>query len=398
METYLVSRSENVKVAEKELNKEINQLKNEVEEAEMLLDRSIRPLSSVSSPMSFDYFRKEREIALNNMIHLDTSRTVKNQGAVMIEELQVNNKMECTEASIPLLLHQFFLDQTDELIHYKHLHMLRWRRFCEHSDTIEKLFSNYGERLDRINEDFQDFKNRADRLSIAHHSFVMGDKKAFPSVQPEDLEVFFNWTVSHLHATKKISSFIKLLQWLPLIHKDKIGLNFGGSSKSTTDGDHSGRASSYRSLKLGSEYQLSPSKSGQVDPPPSTGLSVSTEMAFTGLVSDEPTFSLPVHQLDLSSFRELLEGFTIEFKIPSRNELVTSADEMELFGAVNRRFKVLFNKQQECNTFFQYDNIPIGQEHWGVDSAAHSLLKPCTWVEFNEIKPRNDPHQLKQLP
>ena len=44
MEVYLVSRSENVKVAEKELNKEINQLKNEIEEAEMLLDRNIRPL------------------------------------------------------------------------------------------------------------------------------------------------------------------------------------------------------------------------------------------------------------------------------------------------------------------------------------------------------------------
>ena len=57
--------------------------------------------------------------------------------------------------------------------------MLRWRRFCEHSDTIEKLFSVYRERLDQINADFQDFKNRAQRLSVAHHSFVMGDKKAF---------------------------------------------------------------------------------------------------------------------------------------------------------------------------------------------------------------------------
>ena len=52
---------------------------------------------------------------------------------------------------------------------------------------------------------------------------------------------------------------------------------------SLVQGEHSGRASSYRSLKLGSEYQLSPNKPAPNAPPPSSTLSVSTEMAFTGL-------------------------------------------------------------------------------------------------------------------
>ena len=56
--------------------------------------------------MSFDYFKREREIALNNMIYLEKSETLKNQGIVMMEELRANTQTECTEDSIPLLLHQ----------------------------------------------------------------------------------------------------------------------------------------------------------------------------------------------------------------------------------------------------------------------------------------------------
>ena len=37
---------------------------------------------------------------------------------------------------------------------------------------------------------------------------------------------------------------------------------------------------------------------------------------------------------------------------------------MELFGAVNRQFKTLFNRQLECTTFFQYDNAPEGTLHF----------------------------------
>jgi len=72
------------------------------------------------------------------------------------------------------------------------------------------------------------------------------------------------------------------------------------------------------------------------------------------------TLSVPTHTLDLPSFRNQLEALAVEYGLPMHNELVTSADEMELFGAVNRKFKTLFNRQVECRTFYDYDNAPDG--------------------------------------
>ena len=69
---------------------------------------------------------------------------------------------------------------------------------------------------------------------------------------------------------------------------------------------------------------------------------------------------IPCHVIELMHFRDQLETLTAEYGIPIRSELVTSADEMELFGAVNRHFKGLFNRQIECSTFHHYDNPPEG--------------------------------------
>ena len=42
---------------------------------------------------------------------------------------------------------QFFIDRMHELVQCKHLHMLRWRRFCSNTKTIESLFTIYNDRL-----------------------------------------------------------------------------------------------------------------------------------------------------------------------------------------------------------------------------------------------------------
>lgn len=73
---------------------------------------------------------------------------------------------------------QFYLDRMQSLIQCKHLHMLRWQRFCEHTDTIERIYPTYRKRLDDIQSEYEDAKIRARRLSAAHHSFVLGNKKA----------------------------------------------------------------------------------------------------------------------------------------------------------------------------------------------------------------------------
>ena len=42
---------------------------------------------------------------------------------------------------------QFFIDRMHELVQCKHMHMLRWRRFCEHTSTIEALHPYFNDRL-----------------------------------------------------------------------------------------------------------------------------------------------------------------------------------------------------------------------------------------------------------
>ena len=42
---------------------------------------------------------------------------------------------------------QFFVDRIEHLVQCKHMHMLRWSRFCEHTKAIENLYPVYQKRL-----------------------------------------------------------------------------------------------------------------------------------------------------------------------------------------------------------------------------------------------------------
>ena len=42
---------------------------------------------------------------------------------------------------------QFFVDRIEHLVQCKHMHMLRWARFCEHTKAIENLYPIYQKRL-----------------------------------------------------------------------------------------------------------------------------------------------------------------------------------------------------------------------------------------------------------
>ena len=95
---------------------------------------------------------------------------------------------------------------------------------------------------------------------------------------------------------------------------------------------------------------------------------MSTIKFFVGHISNETTLSIPCHVTELSCFRDHLESLIVEYGIVLRSELNSSSDEMELFGTVNRHFKNLFNRQTECNVFYQYDNVPEGKHNVSLKS------------------------------
>ena len=70
---------------------------------------------------------------------------------------------------------------------------------------------------------------------------------------------------------------------------------------------------------------------------------------------------LPLYNLHIDSFRKRLQDLISEYEIPFNSTLSTQADEMDLFGAIDRRFKTLYKHQQKCCTFYQCDNSPKGK-------------------------------------
>ena len=41
----------------------------------------------------------------------------------------------------------------------------------------------------------------------------------FHSLEPDDLSIFFRWLMVHLRCTKKVMSYFKMLQWLPVSYR-----------------------------------------------------------------------------------------------------------------------------------------------------------------------------------
>jgi hypothetical protein len=66
----------------------------------------------------------------------------------------------------------------------------------------------------------------------------------------------------------------------------------------------------------------------------------------------------------------------------------TSGDEMELFAAVNRKFRHIFAQQEHMKMFKTYDSELF--ENWGSDSPIHSLRKESNWLEFVQLIPEKD--------
>ncbi len=63
---------------------------------------------------------------------------------------------------------------------------------------------------------------------------------------------------------------------------------------------------------------------------------------------------------------------------------------MELFAAVNRRFRELFAQQERMKTFRTYDAAETNSDKWGADSPENALKKEANWLEFVQIVAAKD--------
>ncbi|KAK6176827.1 hypothetical protein SNE40_015054 [Patella caerulea] len=418
---YRVSGSEKVLDMERDLKKDLADLKSELEENEMVHGIPVKTISSVALPRDVDYFRQERKLIINRIFQVSEAQPLKCQADIMKEELLSCESSEYTTDSLPLLLHQHFTDRLQQLVQCKHQHMLRWKRFCEHTSTIESLYPLYHQRLNHIVTEYNDCRERAQRLSVAREAYLAGKDFGLPAVQTDDMLIYLRWLVCHLHSQKRIQQYLRILQWLHITHK----LEICSPEKDDTEQvetSHAARiASRYQDDVLGlnsrpgsGTSRPSSSRSSLNTPPvpipppittallstnplPTSSMLYAAAAAGGGLASDEQSLNLPLHVSDFETLRPqlafLLNIYGINFDL---ERIHTNADEMEMFAAVNRRFKYSFTKQENMKNFKMYDKLEAGLESWGADSQ-HVFKQDSNWLPFLTLKPEHDAHQEKQL-
>nr|XP_034965158.1 uncharacterized protein LOC118082199 isoform X3 [Zootoca vivipara] len=372
-EIYKISSTERVQQVEKELAVQLEELKTEIEGNG---DLQGTRYCSVPLPKDVDYFRRERELALKKCLQVAEAKPLVIQADLMQRELEICLKREYTFESLPLLLHQFFTDRITQLVQSKYLHMLRWKRFCQHSSVIEQFYPLYQKQVAHIMQEYNDAVQRAARLSSARENFLAGRENPTNLVTQEDLAIYTQWLVCHLHSLKTIHSYLQVLQYLPVSHRIEINRHpvWG-------DGD--------KLKAVGKTVYLSPS----------IQLSIHSDTsAAGGFQARGATCTLPQHTAEIEELKPQLRLLLSQFRISyDVEDLKHSADEMELFSMVMHEFRSLFRKQQTMRTFPVYDAGTPGSETWGIRDPNMALKKRANWIPFIKIKPHQDPWQQKMF-
>ncbi|KAJ7341823.1 hypothetical protein JRQ81_007119 [Phrynocephalus forsythii] len=372
---YKISSTERVQRVEKELATQLTELKTEIEGNGGLRETVY---CSVPFPKDVEYFRRERELALKKCLQVAEAKTLVIQADDIQRELESCLKREYTSETLPLLLHQFFADRITQLVQSKYLHMLRWKRFCQHSSVAEQFYSLYQKQVAHIMQEYDDAVQRAVRLSRARENFLTGEKNPANVVTQEDLEIYTQWLICHLHSLKTIHNYLRVLQYLPISHRMEVGID---RAPTWNEGE------TFRTLPK-TEF-LSPSIHFPICPGPSTA---------NGMLLKDVRSLLPQHSPDIDGLKPqlklLLSQLGINYAV---EDLRHSADEMELFSMVTRQFRKIFSEQQTMRTFPVYDAGMPGSEAWGTVGPHMTLKKRANWISYIKIKAKQDPWQQKLL-
>ncbi|XP_019375660.1 PREDICTED: transmembrane protein FLJ37396 isoform X2 [Gavialis gangeticus] len=377
---YKSSSTERVQQLEKELAVQLAELKREIKDNGVLQGTPNRAYSSVPIPKDASYFRKEREMILKKGLQVAQAKPLVVQADVMQRELESCLRREYTEENLPLLLHQFFTDRITQLVQSKYLHLLRWQRFCKHSSVIEQLYPLYQKQVGHIMEEYNDAVQRAARLSVARENFLTGKKNPVNVVTQEDLVIYTQWLVCHLHSLKAIHSYLRVLQYLPISHRMDVTIE-KHPDVAQDNQDKFGSVAGCESLSSDVCFLLCPGSS------------------YTdGPHKRDTAFMLPCHCIGTDELKPQLQLLLSHFGICyDTDNLKNSADEMELFSLVVRKFRSVFHKQQVMRTFPVYDTGRPGSENWGTFDPSIALKKRANWIPFLRVKPKQDPWQQKLL-
>ncbi|XP_067931806.1 uncharacterized protein [Watersipora subatra] len=382
--------------------------------------------STVPLPKDPGYFKRERKQAINRMLTVGEAKPVIVQADALKEEMYNCLKPEYSSESLPLLLHEYFVNRMEELVQAKYLHLLRWKRFCEHTSAIESLYPYYQKRICQINAEYRDCLERAQRLAVAKEALSQNTDIAAQSVKREDLIIYLRWLICQHHAVKKVNQYLTVLQWFHVSHKNHVM-----PVKETKEEDVGQKAMNNFSIryddvetsmlaanKTASKTALVPSLknsqqtkvSGVPNPPPlvnpqlfstnpvpPSSFLMAAAAAGGGLAAGD-SGSLPLHCNEFQSLKPHILFLAHLYDVESNVEEISStADEMEMYAAVLRVFKRAFTRQEAMKTFKTYDCLEMGSQNWGADHSTHALKKDCNWLQYIAFKLDTDPIQEKEM-
>ncbi|XP_043119422.1 uncharacterized protein si:ch73-242m19.1 isoform X2 [Puntigrus tetrazona] len=351
-QTYRFVSSVKAEQLEEELSAQIQALKTEIEDKEILHQMSSKSYSSVHIPKDVSYFRMERQQVLLKALQVSSTKPVVSQAEVARRETESCLTQEHTPDSLPLLLHQFYADQAYKLARCKYQLMLRWRRFGRHSAVLEKLYPQYKKQITHLNSEFEDSVHRARRLAVSREKILAGAESPVGLVLLEDVSIYLQWLICHLHSVKSIHNFLHVLHYFPLTEWN--------------------------------EDQMS----GVAD--------LISPAYFDGVFASMS--DVPLHSTNIEDFKTQLDFLLSHYEIQfNTGTIKTVGDEMELFSLVNYLFRTVFKCQEEMKTFLQYDSTEATERKWGKKSPNMTLRKESNWIPHVQMKPKRDPWQQKQM-
>ncbi|KAG5450886.1 Coiled-coil domain-containing protein 162 [Clonorchis sinensis] len=530
-----------LKTQEDGLRSDILELRAQIEENELIHGIPSKGMSSVYIPKDPDYFRRERKLILQRTLQVLEPKPITLQAELMMQELDACSQREFTEKTLPILLHQYFIDRIHQIVLLKHGYLLRWKRYCSSTAAVETIQAEYLNRLEYLTNEYLDASSRAHRLASTREGILANSDNGVEDVTVEDYQIYLRYHLSHLQSLSYANQLLNIIKWLPYSHRDRIkdslikqypyilcenvtnvaprgGFEAGGTEAATVnltktqgaveremsvqsmsaDEGEALVAEETETLRSG---QRASSEKGESGAPPSQPVEASvildelkameqahavnesmfdeTNTATTacsspssikkksvqrksltnvedsddplqgqgsetapaphpqshfrfseqapqppammhatviganaplqptkanfdlassggGIVTNDKVAAPPLHSNDLETLRPHLVYFCHAYGIQMNIQAIrSSADEMELFAVINRKFRQIFGRQEEMLTFKTYDSAKSASERWGLDSWVRAVRKPSNWLPYVKLRPRRHEYLVK---
>ena len=253
--------SEAVRKQVEQLSSDLGELRREIETNELVYDITYKPHQQTSS---LEFVDQQQQQQQQQQHHRTSYTSVSMQGETAGEQMacerrlyferlfQVNDVREPfiqadrmraqmsdastlrhqhTEHTLPLVLHQFFVDRLEWAINAKHAHLLRWSRFNHHTSLIEDNYVHFKSRIGWLLSDYNDAWERASRLNAARDALLLksppnshstatatpttSSSAASSLVQVDDVCIYMRWLITHIYAHKYFAQFVRMVEWLP---------------------------------------------------------------------------------------------------------------------------------------------------------------------------------------